>query len=351
MAIDVETLTAPLSDTDGERAGPDLSYENRRTAIKAPFLLYSNGESVEERAWRESVSAIRDEITETRDVELAVLLTRGGANVGDLSVVQDGADLLAGLLEKMWADVHPAFDGEPDFIGRKSMCDSLTKIREFTAPLKRATVFEHRQGRVTGEDLERFASEGGSAEGYAQFRGAIETNDPERAAEIKAAFGEAIARLDAIRAAIKRTDVALVANAGDDTGTNFQPTYDVIDSLRSAVSPFAGVEEVPAASAANAAADHSVAQVSGESPAGPGLSGRVNTREDVIRAIDAVVEYYAAREPSSPVPVLMKRARHWVEMDFLDVLADLVPESVDGARRVLVSKIDAPAAAQGYSSY
>jgi type VI secretion system protein ImpA len=341
MAVDIEALIAPLSDDEGERAGPDLSYSNERATIEAPFLLDANGEEVDQNAWRDCVRAIRQQVEQTRDVWLAVYLARGGAKLGDLQTVADGTALLAGLFEGMWDDVHPTLD-EADFIGRKSPCDSLTKIREFLGPLKRATVFEHRMGKVTGEDLQRFASEGAGAEGYAQFRAAVETTDPDRAAEITAAFEEAVAKLDAIRDSITRADQVLVANAGSETGTNFQTTYDTLAALRRAAMPYAGMTAETDASADSAEAGGGAGPASVSGAHGPALSGTVNSRDDVVRAIDAVIEYYRTREPGSPVPVLMKRARHWVSMDFLELLDDLVPDSMDGARKVLVSKLDAP---------
>ena len=342
MARDIAALTAPLSDEDGEAAGADLSYSNDRTTIEAPFQLDANGDTVEERAWRDSIRLIDDQATLTRDLWLATYLARSGAKVGDLQTVADGTEMLAGLLENLWDSVHPTLD-EADFIGRKTPCDSLTKIREFLTPLKRVTVFEHRMGKVTGEDLERFAAQGGAADGYAQFRGAVETSDPERAEEIKQAFVEAITKLDAIRDSLKRVDTVLVANAGSDTGTNFQPTYDTLATIRAAAVPYAGVDEPEATEEQHGG---ETGATGGEGR--PSLSGRVNTREDVIRAIDAIAEYYTAREPGHPMPVLMKRARHWVTMDFMELLGEIAPDSLDGARRMLVSKLDAPPVDDGY---
>lgn len=339
---DIEALITPLSEEEGQRAGPDLSYSNDRSDIEAPFLLDAGGGEVEERAWRDSVRLILAEAQQTRDLWLATYLARGGAKMGDLQTVVDGTSMMAGLLENLWPDVHPTLD-EADFVGRKTPCDSLTKIREFLAPLKRTALFEHRMGKVTGEDLERFATEGSSADGYAQFRAAIDTNDPERAAEIKESFAEAVAKLDSIRESIKRVDDVLVANAGSDTGTNFQPTYDVLAALRSATLPYAGMAEE--AAPATAAADNYGGDAGGGggvTSGGPALSGKVNTRDDVIRAIDAIIDYYRAREPGSPVPVLMKRARHWVSMDFMELVADMVPDSVSTAQSILLAKQDMP---------
>jgi type VI secretion system ImpA family protein len=340
--VNVEALVAPLSDEEGAKAGPDLGYSDARSAIEAPFQLDANGGEVETGAWRDSIKAIVAQAEETRDLWLAVYLARAGAKAGDLQVVADGAEMLAGLLEGLWDEVHPTLE-EADFVGRKTPCDSLTKIREFLAPLKRVTVFEHRQGKVSGEDLERFAVEGGGAEGYAQFRGAIDSNDPERKAEVTDAFAAAVAKLDAIRDALQRADAVLVAHAGSDTGTNFTPTYEALASLRSAVAPYAGIAD-EADSDYDGDSAHSGEPSRAASAGGPALSGTVNSREDVLRAIDAITDYYKAREPGSPVPVLMRRARHWVGMDFLQVLDDLVPDSIADAKRVLVSKVDEPAA-------
>ena len=344
--IDVDALVAPLSTEEGAEAGPDLSYSDDRTAIEAPFHADANGDVVDERAWRDSVRLIVRQAAQTRDIWLAVYLMRGAANLGDLQAVADGAALLAGLFETLWDQVHPTLD-EADFIGRKSPCDSLTRIREFLKPLRRGVVFEHRQGKVTGEDLERFAAEGPAAQGYAQFRAGIDTTDPERADEVRAAFAATLARLDMIRDAIERTDKVLVANADGGTGTNFQTTYEALAALRAAVLPFAGVAADPGVQQAeNAVGAGSAVTVA--HGGGAALSGRVDSREDVIRAIDAIVDYYRAREPGHPVPVLMRRARHWVDMDFLALLDDMVPDSVDGARRLLVSKRDEPVEDNGY---
>lgn len=344
--MDVEALIAPLSSEEGAEAGPDLSYSDDRSAIEAPFYADANGDEVDERTWRESVRLIGKQATETRDIWLAIYLMRGGAHQGDLQVVADGAAMLAGLLETLWPSVHPTLE-EADFIGRKTPCDSLTRLREFINPLRRAIVFEHRQGKVSGADLERFAQEGPGADGYAQFRAAIDTNDAERAAEIKAAFATAVERYDTIRDAIQRTDRVLVANADGDSGTNFEPTYATLAALRGAVLPYAGMVEESTADAAAASTDAGV-ESGGGAGGGAALSGRVSSRTDVVRAIDAVIEYYRTREPGHPVPVLMRRARHWVEMDFLALLEDMAPDSVDTARQLLISKIDAPPADDGY---
>ena len=57
-------------------------------------------------------------------------------------------------------------------------------------------------------------------------------------------------------------------------------------------------------------------------------SGSVQSRDDVIKLLDMICSYYETNEPSSPLPLLLKRARSIVHKDFLEVLEELVPDSV-----------------------
>ena len=63
-------------------------------------------------------------------------------------------------------------------------------------------------------------------------------------------------------------------------------------------------------------------------------SPKTNTREDVIRALDKACRYYESHEPSSPVPLLLKRAKRLVAKDFMEILRDLAPEGVSQAEKI-----------------
>jgi type VI secretion system protein ImpA len=130
----------------------------------------------------------------------------------------------------------------------------------------------------------------------------------------------------------------LTANADGDTGANFQPTYELLAQIRKAVQSFTsapapaepGVADAGSEAAPAAAAD------------GPRIAGRVESREDVIRALDAIADYYRRREPASPVPVALQRAREWVNLDFLSLIEDIAPGALDEAKRVLISQRKPP---------
>lgn len=316
--MDVEALLAPVSDQSP--VGPDLSYDGARQEIEAFFE--QSAEDADGIDWRDVIRKIVAQSAETKDVWLAIYLARAGARKGDLGTVVAGVQMLAGLFDRYWDTVHPSLE-EYGFAGRKGPCESLARIGEFLGPLRRTVIFEHpRLGRYTGEDLERFAAEGDAADGFGQFRAAIADVPNED-------LQQQVDRLDQLREAVRQVDTILMANAEGDSGTNFQLTYEAIEAIRRALAPFAGIVE----EAKLDVGDQPVVETSTQRTV-----GKVESREDVVRALDAVAEYYSRREPGSPIPVALRRIRNWVDMDFMAILADIAPNSVSEAGQVLLTR-------------
>lgn len=328
MALDVEQLLAPVSEDDP--AGPDLAYDSGRQEIEQAFetsiSIDSSGAEAQasEVDWRQIINSIAAQSAQTKDVWLAVYLCRAGALSGDLGTVAIGAGYLAGLLETYWPNVHPQLE-EYGFQGRKGPCDSLAGLPQFINPLRRLKLLNHpRLGEYSGEDFERFRAGGEDADGYGMFRAALEDVGQEGLDEIAA-------QLDVILDGVKRVDLVLTANADDGGATNFQPTYDTIGQLKRAVLSFGST---PAAEEA----DDDVAADAPSGTEGGRMSGRVETREDVARALDAIADYYRRKEPAHPMILLLERAREWVGMGFIGILQDIAPSSLDEARNVLQSR-------------
>jgi type VI secretion system protein ImpA len=60
--------------------------------------------------------------------------------------------------------------------------------------------------------------------------------------------------------------------------------------------------------------------------------GAIKSRDDAIRALDAIADFFRRTEPSSPIPLIVERAKRLVSKDFLEVLADVAPEALTQAR-------------------
>jgi type VI secretion system protein ImpA len=60
----------------------------------------------------------------------------------------------------------------------------------------------------------------------------------------------------------------------------------------------------------------------------------VSKRDDALYLLEVAATYFRTHEPSSPVPLLIDRARRLGEMDFLDLLRDLAPDGVNQAENI-----------------
>jgi type VI secretion system protein ImpA len=330
MTLDLDKLLAPV---DGDApAGPDLAYDPQRHQIEQAFdtsvSIDASGvaETPSEADWRPIIGAIADQLVRTKDVWLPVYLCRAGARAGQLETVETGARALAGLLETFWEQAHPRLE-DYGYLGRKGACDTLASFREFVGPLSRTALVEHsRLGRFTAEDLIRFHRGGESEDGYGPFRTALAEGTLE-------GLTDAARRIEAIQDAFRRADTLLMTHAGPEGGTNFAPVYDCLSAIAAAIHAFLPRQET-------------VAQDSGDErdtePATSSMNalgaGTVGSREDVIRLLDLVVEYYRRSEPASPVPMLLERAKLWVSLDFMAVLQDIAPGALDDARMLLQSR-------------
>ena len=84
---------------------------------------------------------------------------------------------------------------------------------------------------------------------------------------------------------------------------------------------------------------------SGDEAQGGGSSGgtgAIQSRQDVIRTLDRLCDYYGRAEPSSPVPLLLRRAQRLAEMNFLEIIGDLSPEALAPVQNVTGVKPAAP---------
>lgn len=60
-----------------------------------------------------------------------------------------------------------------------------------------------------------------------------------------------------------------------------------------------------------------------------GGAGEITGPADVQAALDRIMAYYARQEPSSPVPLLLARAKRLVGADFMTIMQDMAPSGLD----------------------
>lgn len=321
---DLEQLLAPVSAE--QPCGPDRS--DHRLAIEQPFERPESAtgeEAAAEIDWNTVSDEIIAEFGRSKDLWLAIYLARAGVYARQWAWIELGANALAGLVERYWDGVHPNLE-EYGVTARVMACNTLANRAAFINPLLRVPVIAHiRLGVFSAGDFERLAKGREGEADFGQFQKTLTEVGP---AQLQACH-DAVA---AIETALRQTEKLFLEKTGGTESPDFALSYETLGRVKKAIGAFHSVPGATAGGqegAADAAADPRLA-------AGDVTS--IRSRTDVLRAIDAIADYYRQHEPSSPVPVLLERARGWVSLPFMDVLADILPDGVDDAKKLLIRR-------------
>jgi len=324
---DLESLLTPLADE--APSGPDLEYDadfqtlERTATPKAERAIGDSVKTAEEPDW-DKVSSLGEALLgRSRDLRVAVHLTSAWTRMHGLAGWSDGLALIRGLLENLWDSVHPQLDAEDDNdpTARVNAVMPLVDMQGVLGYFRGAPFVQSpRLGRFSLRDLRiangtlKTSAEGDSASPSMTDIEACCLDCPEEqlldAAQATTTAMEHARAIDAIF-----TD--RIGTAGPDLKPLLGEIYELKKFLDAEVA-----KRAPAG-AADAPAD-AEGGAPGAAPAS-GASGRIETAQDVIRRLDEICEYYTRREPSSPIPHLLRRAQRLVGMNFVDLMKELAP--------------------------
>jgi type VI secretion system protein ImpA len=270
--------------------------------------------------WDRIKSESLDGLSKSKDLRLLAYLGTALLRTDGLPAYSQTLTTASEWLEQYWPQVYPAL--EEDAIARRNALNCFADPMAVVDRIWRLPLVSSRQhGRFSLRDVE-------IARGQAA-PGAMEAKPDEAA--IQSAFGEmALEELTALEASVTGAVAALNAidgkmrsEGGPDVAPDFGPLLTQFAKLNRvckeqlAIRMPAGVDGSP-----------------GEGGDGQSAfrGGVINSRQDAVRALDAVAEYFRRSEPSSPIPLFVERAKRLVAKDFLDVLADIAPDALPVAR-------------------
>jgi type VI secretion system protein ImpA len=338
MAADVERLLAAVS--DDSPCGEDLSYDAGYAALDRAIQGTPEqqvGDSIvpaQDPDWREIKTSCLDLWGRSHDLRLALDLTLTFMMLEGLGGLRDGLKLLHGLIERHWDSFWPKLDPEDnnDPLERLNIISSLAPESSYQDPLRLPQrildvplAVAPQLGKFTLRHVLLASGELSPVKGEkvpetAHIDGAFASGDKEHLERSAAAAAAADELLGKIEAAL-----------GEKVGAANVPS---LDKLHSRVKQIRALYAQKAGGgAAMAAADGgAVGAVTGAAPAavarGPGISGGIASREDVIKALDMICQFYERTEPASPVPLLLQRARRLVTMSFLEIIEDIAAEGL-----------------------
>ncbi|WP_418316674.1 type VI secretion system protein TssA [Piscinibacter sakaiensis] len=328
MAIDIDALLAPIS--DDIPAGENLEYsevaELERQAAGTPGKLDPETREMvggEEPDWRKVRDLGISIFAQTKDLRVAVILTRALLSLEGLPGLGQGLQLIGRMCEQFWDTVHPGLDpDDSDPIERLNALANLDDAEAMIKTLRATRIVESREaGAYTVRDLDLAlgrisAEEGKEAPTIALMAIAWQTGDPEANAARRAAVENALTACNEL--------ITLFRDK-----TNDSPNIDTMRDYLKRVKTF--YDEVADDGSGESEEEGEALAEGGGAVAGTGggikAGGAIGSRADAIKVLEQVAVYVRKSEPSSPAPMFIDRAVKILKSDFATIVRELMPDS------------------------
>lgn len=366
--MELEPFLVPVG--EGNASGLELRNEPRfhgierilDPAARAVRLenVRSGGTGSANIDWSGILAEAADLAATGRDLRLLVIVTRALANAEGFAGLASGLDLLTATVERYWDSVHPALreSASPREAATRRI-NSLFQLENsdngLLCDLEYAVVLSPRGiGPITGGDL----CAGGLTRNQAQAELPSGLGDKEvaelmarhdaranrvttacraQASERPEDMAALVQAIQASRAALTRLEGALNARVMENgVGVRFKELDKVLGRT---LAPLTATQtQATPATEATAMPDPvaSAPALNGAHPAPVqgGIPGSVNSRRDVERCLDMIIDFYERTEPSSPIPHLARRMRKMVPMNFLQLMEEIAPSGMKEFKNV-----------------
>ncbi|MGU7780942.1 type VI secretion system protein TssA [Burkholderia sp. PU8-34] len=321
--------------------GPDLEYDHdfvvlfASTAPKHDVQYGSFVGSPDPVNWSDIERDCRRLMGRTKDIRLAVLYTRCRTRLVGAEGLAEGIGLLAAWLEAFAEQIHPQpdVDGEPDasLEMRMNALQALADPEGLLADVREIVLTKSMLARLQVRDVERAFSHPRPVDALApesvtqQLQG-LRTEQP----AVMASFDDAIAHLTGIDAwcsnhlETHRPELSTLTRL---LGRLNAPTLET--SSESFNVPIEPVAEPATTSAHNPAtplepADTTLVSVSESTSAQHGAAPA--NRDAALVMIRTARTWFEHHEPSSPIPVLLKRAEQFVGKRYAETVKAIPAE-------------------------
>jgi len=339
MDIDIAPMLAPVGDSPP--CGPNLEYDPDFGALEQAAQGSSSEGMVAADAagtpadWRGAKALAEALALRTHDVRVAVYLARAWGHVDGLAGFLAGAKLVHGLLDQYWDDVHPLIeDGDP--MMRVNAVHALadpelarTEVRGFVvARSGRAQPVTIRDilvatNRIPSADDETVRPLGEVHDVIA----ACARSDPDYAALIR----EPMAPVNAIAKLL----IARVPDAPH-LHLDIKPLRDLLAPVAEVVAAALAAGDAEAAEVAAAGDDGSgdVSPTGGAAPGRRAAAGEITDRASAIAMLERVCQFMERTEPTSPAPLLIRRAQRLMQMTFVEIIKDMAPDGFSSVQTI-----------------
>lgn len=293
------------------------------------------GEKAQPPNWRDIHKESLAILQQSKDMQVVIYLLRALINLEGLLGFRDALKLLFGLLEKYWDELHPVLDPDDDLdpTTRVNILEELSNFDSVLWPLTLAALVDSKAvGRYSLRDYHLAsdkveAPEGVTKPDISSIRAAFMDVPEETVAANYQAISDSISL-------VQQLDAFVGDKVGIENGPDLSGLSSLLKEMRYVFDQYA---ETGAGEADESSGDGE----GGTGEAGSGSSSRkaaavggVSSRQDVLRTLDLICKYYRENEPSSPVPILLERAKKLVTADFLQIVQNLLPDGMSQLEQI-----------------
>ena len=336
----VDTWIEPLP---GAACGENLEYDDEframeKAAAGRPATQFDPEDVPPD--WRAVVTHAQSLFERTRDLRVAFYWTRAQMHLEGVATLPEGLRLMHELLTRYWDELHPMLD-EGDAYARVNTLNEMASLGSMLGDVRESLVLSDRAvGELRGRDIEialgnlepRSSDTGYSRSSVEQMlRDGVRSNP-----ELRDFPAQALARVGELQQLMRE-------RVGYASAPELQPLITTLTGIRDLMPSAEGA--APQGEAAGPAGEGD-----GEAPrrgATRSLSGSIESRNDALRAIDMICEYLERTEPTNPAQLLLRRARKLVNKNFVELVRELAPESLNEVARVMGISAEELSALQG----
>ncbi|MDR6453414.1 type VI secretion system protein ImpA [Variovorax paradoxus] len=292
----------------------------------------------------------------TLDVRVLVLLTLAWTESRGLPGYVDGLRVVDGILQKFWNDVHPrVVDGDfEDPLPRMNALAALAEAEGLGRSVRDARLLEDAGASMSLRQVEALLDSSKADQidypgGIGRLR-EVARRAQEKAAPAVMALHAALELLRRIRETSERA-----------LGQSWAPDFSRLErSLRTVVQLLPEQAQPEPAEASQAAVQgngsaQAAPSAQGAAATGNGASGaraasikdiEISTRDDVQVLLEKACQYMERTEPSHPAPMLIRRAQRLLDLNFFQIIEELVPEGLQKIESLAGRSLSGGAAAE-----
>jgi type VI secretion system protein ImpA len=322
-----------------QRCGPDLEFdpqfrEVEEAASGRPEAEY--GATLVAAVlpdWKLTDALCVELLSRSRDLRIVAQLSRARLAIDGVTGLADGLALARWLIEDQWEHVHPQPDADDnnDPTARINALAAFVDSTGLLADLYDTPLLDHSRSVTLREwsyaSGEVIAPEHRTVLSIAEIEAAI-ASSIDAAARTETALNAAVVH-------VTRIEAVLTERVGAAQALDLGALKMLLQRAGALIGDCLAKLGVNTSERAQGDISMRSAETTTETEALTEPAGHLNSRSDVIAMLDWLCAYYARHEPSSPVPLLLGRARGLVDKSFIDLVMDLAPEGLAQLNNVI----------------